>query len=531
MKKERLTLVILMLVAPLILFNTLLSSVSSAASSATTNNTLTTTTATATPIKHLVVIFQENVAFDHYFATYPKAANPTGEPRFSSSPNTPSINGLTTEGLLASNTNLANPFRLDRSQVAMVTPCNPTHKYTPLQKSFNGGLMDKFVQNSELSSQKNCDPKLVMGYYDGNTVTALWNYAQHYAMSDNFYSSNIDPSLPGHLNLISGQTHGATPTNISGNVGNGTVIGDIPSVYDDCSTGKTIAMSGKNIGDLMNEKGVSWGWFQGGFKPSDTNPNSNNKAVCGTSHVNIAGKRVTDYVVHHEPFQYYKSTTNPHHLAPTSSAMIGKKDQANHQYDISDFWNAVDVGNLPTVSFLKASQYQTGHPGDSDPIDEQTFLVNTINRLQRLPQWNDMAIIIAYDDSGGWYDHVMPPITSQSNDPRYDALIGPNLLCGHAATAAYQDRCGYGARLPMLVLSPYAKVNYVDHSVIDQSSILRFIEDNWYLGRITNQSFDAKAGSIMNMFDFSNDNNGHKTKNPTLFLNPDTGLLIQREGI
>ena len=192
------------------------------------------------------------------------------EPPFLPLPNTPTINGLTTPGLLTSNTNLANPFRLDKSQSATVASCDPDHGYTAIQKSFDGGLMDKFVQNSGLTSQKNCDPKLVMGYFDGNTVTALWNYAQHFAMSDNFHSSNIDPSLPGHLNLIAGQTHGAMPLNITKNVANGTLIGDIDSVYDDCSTGKTISMAGKNIGDFMNEKGVTWGWFQGGFKPSNT---------------------------------------------------------------------------------------------------------------------------------------------------------------------------------------------------------------------------------------------------------------------
>ena len=247
--KEILTTVVLTLVIiiSVILFDTPLLPVASAV----------TTTSVATPIKHLVVIFQENVAFDHYFATYPKAANPVGEPHFSPNINTPSINGLATAGLLSNNTNLAKPFRLDRSQAVIVASCNPAHKYTLLQKSFNGGLMDKFVQNSGLSSQKNCDPKLVMAYFDGNTVTALWNYAQHFAMSDNFYSSNIDPSLPGHLNLISGQTHGAKPTNISSDVANGTVIGDIPSIYDDCSVGTKISMAGKNIGDLMNEKSIT----------------------------------------------------------------------------------------------------------------------------------------------------------------------------------------------------------------------------------------------------------------------------------
>jgi phospholipase C len=488
---------------------------------------------TTTPIKHLVVIYQENVSFDHYFGTYPDAKNLPGESKFSPLSNTLSINGLTTD-LLTNNTNLANPWRLDKSQVVIVSSCDPNHSYTALQKEMDGGLMDKFVENSALSVQ-HCDPKLVMGYFDGNTVTALWNYAQHFAMSDNFHSSNIDPSLPGAINLVTGQTHGATPLNVALNlsswvimghhydvtyhqVANGTSIGDIDSIYDDCSATKynTISMTGKNIGNLMNEKGITWGWFEGGFKPSGI---SNNKAICGTSHLNIAGKNITDYVVHHEPFQYYQSTANQHHLPPTSVALIGHTDQANHQYDLSDFWAAAQAGNMPAVSYLKAPAYQDGHPGISDPIDEQNFLVNTINRLQQLPEWNSTAIIIAYDDSGGWYDHAMPPIISQSNDPINDALLGHNQLCGHAPVSAYQDRCGYGARLPMLLISAYAKVNYVDHSITDQASTLRFIEDNWQLGRIGDQSFDSKAGSVLNMFNFTISHSAKK-----LFLNPLTGL-------
>ena len=111
--------------------SSLLSFASAAAAVGTTVATTSTTNpTTATPIKHLVVIYQENVAFDHYFATYPKAANSDGEPRFSPSPNTPSINGLTTSGLLTNNTNLANPFRLDRSQATLISLCNPDHDYT-----------------------------------------------------------------------------------------------------------------------------------------------------------------------------------------------------------------------------------------------------------------------------------------------------------------------------------------------------------------------------------------------------------------
>jgi phospholipase C len=97
----------------------------------------------------------------------------------------------------------------------------------------------------------------------------------------------------------------------------------------------------------------------------------------------------------------------------------------------------------------------------------------------------------------------MPPIINQSNDSANDALLGPIGLCGTALAGAYLDRCGYGPRLPFLVISPFAKRNFVDHSLIDQTSITRFIEDNWQLGQLGNQSFDAEAGPIPNLFDFN----------------------------
>jgi phospholipase C len=196
--------------------------------------------------------------------------------------------------------------------------------------------------------------------------------------------------------------------------------------------------------------------------------------------------------------------------------MIGKTDRANHQYDLTDFWSAANAGNLPAVSFLKAVRAQDGHASYSSPLDEQQFLVDTINRLQKLHQWKNTAVVIAYNDSDGWYDHQMSPIVNQSNDPANDALTGPG-HCGTAAAGAYQDRCGYGPRQPLLVISPYARVNSVDHSITDQSSILRFIEDNWGTGRIGDQSFDAQAGSLNNMFSFGSHGAGR------LFLDPSTG--------
>ena len=325
---------------------------------------------TLTPIKHVVVIFQENVSFDHYFATYPVAANTTaGEPVFTASPNTPSVNGLT-GALMTNNPNSAQPVRLSRAQAVT---CDQDHNYGDEQKAFNSGLMNKFVE-AVASSSASCDVgglgnRIVMSYYDGNTVTAIWNYAQNFAMSDNSFGTTFGPSTPGALNLVAGQTHGATVTSGSaaGNVSAGSVIGDPrPSVaLDDCTlpTKTLITMAGKNVGDLLNAKGITWGWFQGGFKPSSVSAGA---AVCATTHNNVSGASAgTDYIPHHEPFQYYPQTSNPHHLPPTSTAMIGQTDQANHQYDTSDFFTALAAGNLPAVSYLKAPGYQDGHAGYS----------------------------------------------------------------------------------------------------------------------------------------------------------------------
>ena len=132
------------------------------------------------------------------------------------------------------------------------------------------------------------------------------------------------------------------------------------------------------------------------------------------------------------------------------------------------------------------------------------------------PFWSSTAVIISYDDSDGFYDHVMGPVLTQSSTAD-DNLTGPG-SCGSGTGVAYQGRCGYGPRLPLLVISPYSKVNYVDHTTTDQSSILRFIEDNFSLGRIGDNSTDAIAGSLMGMFNFSN---GGAAK--ALILDPSSG--------
>src|SRR5215469_16164494 len=171
---------------------------------------------TATPIQNVIVIFDENNSFDHYFGTYPNAANPPGEPPFTPLPNTPTVNGLT-PGLIANNPNSTKPFRLDRSQEVL---CDNDNHYTDEQNAYHAGLLDKFPEST---NGPGCPVGSNMGYYDGNTVTALWNYAQHFAMSDNFFDTEFGTTVMGHLNLVSGQTHQTSVSSISGKVANGSV--------------------------------------------------------------------------------------------------------------------------------------------------------------------------------------------------------------------------------------------------------------------------------------------------------------------
>jgi len=500
------------------------------------------------PIQHIVVIFGENISFDHYFGTYPTALNPKGEPQFHALPGTPTVNGFT-NALLNNNPNLntangagaTNPFRLDRSQAFTN---DQDHDYTPEQMSFDMGAMDLFPYSVGTAGPPPSGGGIVdttgltMGYFDGNTVTALWNYAQYFAMNDNSFSSTFGPSTPGVINLVSGQTNGAVKTlngtgdEVDGGDGSLTVIGDPDPLNDVCSssTNNQVQLGSKNIGDLLTAAGVTWGGFMGGFDLNIKNPNGTTGCNRSTTS-KITGVEESDYIPHHAFFQYWASTGNPKHTRPKSIAEIGNAGPANHQYDINDFFDAVKHGNFPAVSFLKAQGYQDAHAGYSDPLDEQNFVVKVLNFLQGQDAWDSTAVVVLYDDSDGWYDHQMSPIVNQSTGPA-DALTGPD-ACGTATNslpgintknAHALGRCGYGPRQPFLVISPWARQNYVDHTVTDQTSVIRFIEDNWLGGtRLPAGSFDGIASSISQMFDFSRERADHGR----LLLDPNSGRPVR----
>jgi phospholipase C len=601
-----------------------------------------------TPIKHVVVIFQENVSFDHYFGTYPNAANTDGQ-RFKASKGTPAVDGLPpatdeslppslrhSDNLLFSNPNSAQPQRLDSNATGLPSDaggqltCDQDHNYSDEQQAFDGGAMDHFVQsvgqgkgNSPFGTP--CNAAQVMDYYDGNTLTGLWNYAQRYAMSDNSYGTTFGPSAPGAISLVAGDTgevdtaHEANSPSIAtstapnadltaNGVGGYSLTSDAQPYWDDCSTRDAVAMKGTNIGDELNAKGLSWGWFQGGFRPnasyeealaatgaggqstSTFTPDqfssyyantehrpahSSNQANCSTVHPVGGALGGTgqwgykdDYIAHHEPFQYYASTANPHHLTistngsgqdtPAGLQSIGRDTQSyvggvpqfntpNHNYDTSDFNQLVEAINngelpasaLPNVSFIKAPGFQDGHAGYSDPADEQAFVANTINELMRSPDWKETAVIVNYDDSDGWYDHAYSGVTNPSLSPA-DNLTNTSFTVSSTGTSGQcgpnpqttpplggeQGRCGFGPRLPLLLISPFAKRNAVDHDLSNQASMINFVEYNWGLPGIPGSVDQAQGGvdasegvpfDLAGMFEFSGKRNGK------LFLDPGTG--------
>ncbi|CAB3762559.1 phospholipase C [Paraburkholderia humisilvae] len=573
---------------------------------------------TATPIKHLVVIFGENVSFDHYFATYPNSANVAGEPIVTAASNTQTdINTLQHANLLgvanpnglATSPNLANPgsvngvsttppavggvsliaanaqpFRLDRTQA---NTNSQNHSYGPEQLADDNLKMDAFPLFTSASGVISGSTGAfgsngqVLGYFDGNTVTGMWNYAQNFSMNDNAWTDTFGPSTPGAVEVVSGQNNGiqmftttATTgtalgtqvtgtTSPSGNAipdgqGGFTLIGDLDPAGDACTnvgnkTGSTVmqyAPAVKNIGDLLNAKSITWGGFMGGFNLATVNPNGTTGCARSTfSSVLNAAK--ADYVQHHAWFQYFASTANLTHQRPSSTAMIGFTDPTldasatpvHHQYDSDDFFTAVSAGNFPSVSFLKAPAVGDGHPGNSDPLDEQQFVVKVVNFLQQQPDWKNTAVIIAYDDSDGWYDHQAPTILNSSfdtslsitasNSPSKPVFQGADQL-----TAAGQctgpnakqpagvnggvvnGRCGPGTRTPFILISPWAKANFVDHTMITQASVVKFIEDNWLGGqRLGNASFDATAGDIRSMLNATG-------TTPTVFLDENLGTKL-----
>ncbi|BCJ85565.1 phospholipase C [Effusibacillus dendaii] len=385
-------------------------------------------TETSSPIKHTVVIFQENRSFDNYFGTYPTA------PGFHALPGTPKDVKNIPAGAFNPDEN-GNPvypylFPLDQLQTKDVD-----HGFDHMMEMVDGGKMDKFY----LVNNRRGAGKIAMGYYDYHAIPAYWQYAQHFALADNFFQPVYGPSTPGALYLVAAQS-GTKDQPIKGDP----TPKNEPYGGDNPKSALSYNLTYKNIGDTLSEHNKTWAWYQGGYTANDNT-----------------------YSPHHNPFQYFQNYED------------GK--YKNNLKDTNDFVKDIANGKLPDVSFLKAGYPEDEHPGYSTPEGED-FTVKMINAIMNSPYWKDTAIIVTYDESGGYWDHVAPP----------QVTPGPDGLQGN------------GPRIPALVISPYAKENYVSHVPYDTTSILKFIEWNYHLPTLNNR--DASANNILDMFDFNHPN-------------------------
>ncbi|MCQ6281261.1 alkaline phosphatase family protein [Bacillus sp. EB600] len=423
-------------------------------------------TKTASPIKHTVVIFQENRTFDNYFGTYPYAQG--FKPLNGTPKDVRNFKYVTGNVTRDANGDVYNPdangipvYPWHDTGKAAIQETDVNHSYGPMISMVDGGKMDKFYQvnhDSGKPTDTNDKGLLAMSYFDYNDIPAYWQYAQHYALADNYFQPVYGPSTPGALYLVAGQSGNGSQTSSNTNP-NSQITGD-PSPKNgpfggDSTNGLKYNLTYTNIGDELSAANQSWAWYAGGWDAAKADPTSD---------------EAKKYSPHHNPFQYFQNYED------------GKYN--NNLKDYNNFAQDIKSGSLPEVSFIKAGYGDDEHPGtgnQSTPSAEE-FTVDTINEIMNSPYWKDTAIIVTYDEGGGFYDHVAPPTVT----PNADGLQGD------------------GPRVPAIVISPYAKENYVSHVQYDHTSILKFLEWNYNLPALNSK--DTNANNILDMFDFKHPN-------------------------
>ncbi|UEP49431.1 acid phosphatase [Burkholderia ambifaria] len=485
-------------------------------------------------VKNVVVIYAENRSFDNLYGNFPganglqnaTAANSVQKDRDGSTMATlPKIwGGLTATGITpavteAMTANLPNaPFAIDDpngfNQSMSIATRDIVHRFYQDQMQIDGGKNDMYAAWTDAGG-------LTMGHYTADpSKLPLWKIAQQYVLADNFFMGAFGGSFLNHQYLIcacapfyanadkspaagkiavlnadgkslkvatnspasalSGPpkfvNDGAlTPDFYGVNTmqpayqpsGNKAATGGDPLLADPANPSTMPPQTATNIGDLMTNAGVSWAWYGGAWGQAlQASQNGTSNVIYG------ADLSTPNFQPHHQPFNYFANQ------AP------GTASRAQHLLDGgangAEFIKAIDAGTLPQVAFYKPQGNLNEHPGYTDVTSGDQHIADVIAHLQASPQWKNMVVVVTYDENGGFWDHATPPTA---------------------------DRWGPGTRIPALIVSPYAKKGFVDHTQYDTGSILRFITRRFSLPRLAGlqQRDDAlKTNGAQPMGDLTN---------------------------
>lgn len=412
-------------------------------------------------IDHIIVVYLENRSFDNLFRGFEGADtsdHPT-KPFALQSDRTGNVYvrlnmGEEAQKLGFPSTIANEPFLLDQivSQEAVIP--DMVHRFYQNQLQINHGKNDRFV---DISDEK----ALTMGYHDMRN-SALWKYAKEYTLCDQFFAGAFGGSFLNHQWLIAARTpYVGQESNISqyeldakGEIlrdgiltPDGYAVNTIQPFYPPFKAKYSDAkmrlgpLTYDTIGDRLSKKNITWSWYSGGY----------DEAVEGKGDI-------IKYQYHHNPFLYFAK------YAPNTQ---GRK----HLKDEKLFFNELHKGKLPSVVFFKPAALDNQHPGYASvkAADEKLrYIVESIQANQKV--WKKSVIIVTYDENGGLWDHVAPPKV---------------------------DRWGPGTRIPAVIISPYAKRGYVDHTVYDTTSILKMIEQRYDLKPLTDRDKNVNALKVI----------------------------------
>ncbi len=420
-------------------------------------------------INHLIVIYQENWSFDGLYGSLPGAnglANDAGKVAQVDKSGTPyttlpqpintNLNPPAPDSRFPTNLPV-QPFDASKYIAAnQITP-DLIHRYYQEQYQIDGGKMDKYVAWSDAAG-------FAMSYYDASNMPE-GKLAQQYTIADNFFHSAFGGSFLNHMWLICACTPtwpNAPAKKVAQLDANGVMVKDGAVTPDGHVINTSFTVNNPHpaniidttqlvpnqtlptIGDRLNDKNVSWAWYSGGWNDA------------------LAGKADPNFQYHHQAFAFFANYAD------------GTPGKAQHLKDETDFTASLQNNSLPAVSFIKPIGANNEHPGYTDLLKGQQHVADLVTAVQNSPYWADTAIVITYDENGGRWDHVAPPTI---------------------------DKWGPGTRVPAIIISPYARKGYVDHTQYETVSILKFIETRWGLPALGTR--DAAAGDLTTAFDFS----------------------------